>query len=247
MSQHEHVPTESEVERALVGMEVDAPVDVVWSALRDPAEVQRWFGWDDAGLAAEIEEIFVERAAVDDDTRTITWADGDRFALEDRGERTGLLVTRRGHTGVEPFDGVYDAIDEGWITFTQQLRFALERHRGQDRRTAFAIRDLGPDDDPLLARLGVRDLGGAEVGSDFTVERPDGTSFSGEIFFQTDLQVGLTVKEEHDALLVIARTPPTSAPPNGRAMFILSVYGRSDDELGQLANRWASWWGPDED
>ena len=66
MSQHEHVPAEPAAERVLVDMEVDAPVGVVWAALRDPAEVRRWFGWDDVGLAAEIEEIFVERAQVDE-------------------------------------------------------------------------------------------------------------------------------------------------------------------------------------
>ena len=246
MSQHEHVPAEPEQERVLVDMEVDAPVDVVWAALREPAEVRRWFGWDDEGLAAEIEEIFVERAVVEDDTRIINWADGDSFALEDRGERTRLRVMRRGHAGID-FDGVHDAIDEGWITFTQQLRFSLERHRGEDRRTAFATRGMGLEDDPLLARLGVRDLGHAEVGSEYTVERTDGTSFSGEVFFQTDLQVGLTVAEEHDALLVIARTPPTSAPPHGQVMFILSAYGLDDAGLGDLEARWTSWWGPDED
>lgn len=247
MSQHEHVPAEPEQERVLVAMEVDAPVDVVWAALREPAEVRRWFGWDDEGLAAEIEEIFVERAQVDDDARTITWADGDRFALEERGEKTGLLVMRRGHAGSEPFDGIHDPIDEGWITFTQQLRYSLERHRGEDRRTAFASRELGPEDDALLARLGVRDLGDAEVGAAYTVERADGSSFSGEVFFQTDLQVGLTVAEEHDGLLVIARTPPASTRPGGQAMFVLSAYGLDDAELVDLERRWTAWWGSDDD
>jgi hypothetical protein len=33
------------------------------------------------------------------------------------------------------WDGVYDEVNEGWLTFFQQLRFYLERHPGQERRT----------------------------------------------------------------------------------------------------------------
>ena len=244
MSQHERLPDGPRQDRTLVEMELGAPLETVWPALREPDQVRRWFGWDDEGLPAEIQEIFVDRATSDDSRHTITWADGDRFALEERGDRTGLTVTRRGHAGIGHFDGVYDPIDEGWITFAQQLRFALERHPGQDRRTVSALGvDLGPEDDALLARLDVRTLGDEQVGSAYTVERSDGSSFSGEVFFQTDLQLGLTVAEEGDALLVIARTPPSSAPPNGQVTFILSTYGVEESQMPEVEQRWTSWWG----
>ena len=234
-------------DRPLVETELDAPVDAVWAALRDPDLIRRWFGWDDEGLGDEIQQIFVQEPAADDDARSITWPHGDRFTLEQRDDGTLLRVSRRGHDGTGGFDGVYDAVDEGWITFVQQLRFWLERHGGAERRTVSAIGvDLGPEDDPLLTRLGLRSLGENPVGSPYRIERADGSSFGGEVFFQTDLQLGLSVQEEGDALLVVARTPPSTAPPAGRAVFVLGVYGDAAADpsgFAEIERRWTSWWG----
>ena len=44
-----------------------------------------------------------------------------------------MRVTRAAPAG--SWDGVYDEVNEGWLTFFQQLRFYLERHPGQERRT----------------------------------------------------------------------------------------------------------------
>jgi hypothetical protein len=49
---------------AVVDMEVNAAVDLVWQALREPTEIRRWFGWDYPGLEKEIEQIFVAGAEV---------------------------------------------------------------------------------------------------------------------------------------------------------------------------------------
>ncbi|MCL3861773.1 hypothetical protein [Actinotalea sp. K2] len=231
-------------DRVLIDLEIAARADVVWAALREPHLVRRWFGWDYDGLEDEIRLIFAEQAVVDERAATLTWPDGDRIVLDPRGEDvTALRVVRSDHAGTEGFDGAYDAVDEGWITFVQQLRFALERHPDQERRTVSALGvGLGPEGDPLLARLGIRPMGGEPVGSAYEVERPDGSRFSGEIFFQTDLQVGLTVAEEGDALLVVARTPPSSAPPEGTAIFVLSTYGVDEGTFPAVERRWADWW-----
>lgn len=231
-------------ERLLVDMVVGAPVDAVWAALRDPEEIRRWFGWDDDGLDHEVRQIFHDQATADDDARRLTWSDGDRIEVAAEGSDARLRVVRHGHTA---WDGIHDPVDEGWITFTQQLRFALERHPGQDRRTVLAGGlDLGPDDDALLDRLGLRTLGDEPVGSRYTLTHPDGSTSGGEVFFQTDLQLGLTVEEEDDALLVVARTPPASAPRHGRVMFLLSLFGdlAADDGRRTAAEqRWRRWWG----
>jgi hypothetical protein len=111
---------------------VAAPADAVWRALRDPAEIRRWFGWDYDGLDAEIQQIFVDEATADDAARAVDFGEGGAIALEEQGDRTAVRVTRPAPAGQDGFD----EINEGWITFVQQLRFYLERHPGEDRRTA---------------------------------------------------------------------------------------------------------------
>jgi uncharacterized protein YndB with AHSA1/START domain len=242
----------AEQDRTLVDMVVEAPTDVVWRALREPDEIHRWFGWDDDGLDAEIQQIFLDGEVTEEEVaetglRTLAWRDGDRLVVEPGpgDDATRVQVLRRTTADAEVLGPAYDAIDEGWITFAQQLRFALERHRGEDRRTVWADGiDLGPEGDPLLARLDLRRLGDEPVGSSYTIERADGTGFGGEIFVQTDLQLGLTVTQERDALLVVARRPPAAAPPNGTVMFLLSTFGFDDDQLIELTSRWTRWWSP---
>jgi uncharacterized protein YndB with AHSA1/START domain len=116
-------------DRVVVELEIAAPADTVWRALREPAEIRRWFGWDYDGLEEEIRFIFVQEAKADDDARTLDGGPGGTIALEDRGDRTLVRVTRPASE-----DG-YDEVDEGWISFIQQLRFYLERHPGRERRT----------------------------------------------------------------------------------------------------------------
>jgi uncharacterized protein YndB with AHSA1/START domain len=117
----------------IVEIEIAASVDTVWRALRDPAEIRRWFGWEYDGLEEEIRFIFLQAAKVDEDARVLDGGPSGVIALEERGDETVVRVTRAAPAG--SWDGIYDEINEGWLTFFQQLRFYLERHPGQDRRT----------------------------------------------------------------------------------------------------------------
>lgn len=107
--------------------------DVAWRHLREPELIRRWFGWDYDGLGHEIDVIFLQEVSVDDRARVLDFGDGiepgDRFELTDLGVETGLRVVRGA-----PEPG-YDDITEGWITFAQQLRFALAHPDAGDRRT----------------------------------------------------------------------------------------------------------------
>jgi hypothetical protein len=122
----------------IIEVVIAAPADAVWRALREPAEIKRWFGWDYDGADDEIDQIFVREATVDEAARTIDFGEGGRFALEDQGERTVVRVTRAAPAGRQGWDGIYDDINEGWLTFLQQLRFMLERHP-QGERTALMV------------------------------------------------------------------------------------------------------------
>lgn len=117
----------------IVEVVIAAPVEQVWRALRDPAEIRRWFGWDYEGLEAEIRYIFADHSSADDEAHVLDGGPGGRIALEPQGDRTVVRVTRAAPAG--SWDGVYDEVNEGWLTFIQQLRFYLERHPGRDRRT----------------------------------------------------------------------------------------------------------------
>jgi uncharacterized protein YndB with AHSA1/START domain len=112
---------------------IAAPVDDVWRALRDRNEIRRWFGWDYDGADEEIEMIFFGEANVDDSAHALDFGPTGRLALEAQGERTVVRLTRAAPAGQSGWDGIYDDINEGWLTFMQQLRFMLERHPHQER------------------------------------------------------------------------------------------------------------------
>jgi uncharacterized protein YndB with AHSA1/START domain len=114
---------------------IAAPADTVWHAMRDRDEIRRWFGWDYEGFDAEIEFIFFGDAAVDDAARTLDFGPMGRLALDDRGSETAVTFVRAAPDGQDSWDGIYDDVNEGWLSFVQQLRFMLERHAGQDRET----------------------------------------------------------------------------------------------------------------
>jgi uncharacterized protein YndB with AHSA1/START domain len=113
----------------IVEVAIAAPADTVWRALRDREEIKRWFGWEYDGFDEEVEFIFFQESNADDDARVLDGGPGGVIALEDRGGETVVRVTRPAPAGG------YDEVNEGWLTFIQQLRFYLERHPGQDRRT----------------------------------------------------------------------------------------------------------------
>jgi uncharacterized protein YndB with AHSA1/START domain len=110
---------------------VDAPRDVVWRAVSEPERIRHWFGWDYDGLEDEIEQIFVDGATLHPPERVDL---GDHaIELHDLGDdRTLIRVVKPGDAS--GWDGVYGDIEEGWITFFNQLRHRLERHPDARRR-----------------------------------------------------------------------------------------------------------------
>ena len=61
---------------------------------------------------------------------------------------------------------------------------------------------------------------------------------SGEVLFRSDLQLGLTVDEWGDGLLLIAQSP--SVP--GAASMLLCTYGVDVAFMADLESRWSAWW-----
>jgi uncharacterized protein YndB with AHSA1/START domain len=116
-----------------VDVVVDAPRDVVWRALTEPEQIGHWFGWDYDGLDDEIRLIFVEHATLVPPDR-IELSDDGAIELEDLGERTLIRVIKPGNLDAAEWQDVYGDIEEGWITFFNQLRHRLARHPDSNRR-----------------------------------------------------------------------------------------------------------------
>jgi uncharacterized protein YndB with AHSA1/START domain len=125
----------------IVEIVIGATADTVWRALREPAEIRRWFGWDYEGIDDEIQEIFHTDATVDETARSIEFGAKDRIELEARGDQTVVRLVRAAPAGQAGWDGIYDEINEGWLSFLQVLRFVLERHPGEQRRARHYYND----------------------------------------------------------------------------------------------------------
>jgi uncharacterized protein YndB with AHSA1/START domain len=210
---------------------IAAPIDTVWAALRDKNTIRHWHGWDFEGLDEEIDLIYFSHLTEDAEARTLSVQEGDLIRLEPDGDGTRVTLTRAPR-GVNPeWDAYYDDITEGWATFLNQLRFAVERKPGVPRRTVFLnshnksgrdlAQDLGLDGD-------IADLAGEKANT--------------ELWYRAEHQLGVVVDTWGDGLLVVASCAPTEAKPDGVAMAILSTYGLTDDQLADLTKRWRTWW-----
>lgn len=130
-------------EPVVVEVAIEAPALRVWRALRDPLELRRWHGWEYDQIEDEIRQIYVEDVTVSEQAMTLDTHGAGRFELEPRDEdATVVRVVRAAPEGAESWDGVYDEINEGWRSFVEQLRFYLQRHPGEERRTLFLEREV---------------------------------------------------------------------------------------------------------
>ncbi|TCM45224.1 SRPBCC domain-containing protein [Kribbella sp. VKM Ac-2568] len=226
-------------ETPVIVVTVAAPVEAVWDALRDKEKIRHWHGWEYEGLDAEIDLIFFTgytEDAGESESRMLEIHGGDRFVVEPAEGGSRITLTRAPHGDDPEWDAYYDDITEGWITFVQQLRFALERHPGEPRRTLFysgaGDRSTGPAE-----QLGIT----AAVGSEYEVDLV-GERATGRVWFRSDNQVGLTVDQWGDGLLVLSHVGAGEKKPNGAAMAVLTFYGVDDAALAGTDKRWSDWW-----
>lgn len=217
---------------------IAAPFETVWNALRDPVEIRRWHGWEYDGLGEEIDVIYLRDVNADREAGTIEFGDGSRFTVEPRGSGTVVRVTMAAPAGEAAWESFYDDIREGWMSFVMQLRFALERHPGEDRRTLQLDGAGAPPADP--AAIGLDDA--RAPGERYAGETAWGERWAGEVLFSSDHQTGLTVDGYGPGLVILHAKPPATRPPHGGGMAIVTTYGLDDDDFAALERRWTSWW-----
>ncbi len=229
-------------DRVLVEVAIPAPVEEVWRALREPDQIRRWFGWEADSLADEIEYIFITHAQASDADHTIRYEGmPDRFELEARGSGSVLRIVRA-LPGDATWTDVYEEMTEGWIAFVEQLRLALSRHAGEERRTLYLSGGALAEGAPKLSEaLGVAGLREKPDGAPYRAEAADET-LEGEVWHRSPHQLGLTVQGWGEGLLIVTDKPANDKRPNGGGSLILTTYGLSDDEFGALEARWRDWW-----
>lgn len=215
-----------------------APFATVWRAFRDPAQIRRWHGWDYDGLEDEIRTIFDEETEASEDDRTLQIG-GHRFTLDEQGGETVVRVVRASPaSGDGDWVDYYDEIEEGWLTFLQQLRFLLARRPDQDRRALFlsgaAIAGSVP---PLDELLGVPGLAELDAGQRYEGAAAWGEPVAGEVWFRSPLQFGVTVEGWGDGLLVLFQ-----AADRRTASAVVSTYGMDGGALAGLEERLTAWW-----
>ena len=219
----------------LIEMTMPAPAAVVWQAFRDPAVVRQWHGWQYEGLDDEIRCIFSEGTVASEAERTLHIG-GHLFSLEDGGTRTVVRVTRAGP--VEPVSGpdgaeLPDEIEEGWLSFLQQLRFLLARHPSGARRTIFRSVDTrGSDATTVAGLLGLGGVAGLVPGERYSATVATGEQLAGELWFRSPRQLAVTVDAWGDGLLLLA----------GAGSVTLSTYGLDEATFALLEERWDRWW-----
>ena len=238
MTEAETKPTK---DRILVEMTIAAPAEAVWDALKDPAKIYNWHGWDDPSLKEEIDYIYVD--AIRDEAAMVMRFEGfgDRFEVEARGAESILRVVRAMPADAE-WEDVYEDMTEGWISFVQQLRFGIERHDLGPRRTLYLAGSAKPGGKPPIAALGLADLRDHADGESVSVDLATRDHIEGRVWHRTSWQVGLTVPQWGDGLLIATDKSATDKSPDGRGMVVLTTYGLSDQEFEALESRWQTWW-----
>lgn len=227
--------------RALIEVNVAAPADEVWRSLRDRERIAQWFGWDTETLDGEIEAIFLERGAADDAGKVLSLSMfKERIEVEPRGDGCVVRITRPAPTADHDWEDVFEDVTQGWIAFLLQLRFAMERHREDKRRTLFLSGSPLAAGQPLAARA--FGLPAGAPGTAYTMTAPMGDALAGTIWHRGRHQLAVTVDGVGNGLLVAMDRAPDAKRPNGHSQVILTTYGLSDREYDELAARWRTWW-----
>jgi hypothetical protein len=233
--------------RVVVDVTIAAPIDDVWRALRDPARLAQWFGWDYDKLAEEIDVIFLAGGVETEPGRVLDMG-GNVFELTAQGSATRVRMLRADAPASDTWDGIFDDVDEGWTTFVHQLAFYLEAQRGVDRgasprRTFYAAGHRETAESPdLAAAAGLAGVATQAVGTRYAAVASTGEAIEGTVRFRTAHQLGLSVDGWGPGLLVLAGRPGSPKSPHGGGFALLTLFGQSEADVAARAEAWAAAW-----
>ncbi len=221
---------------------INSDAQQVWTMLREPALVAQWHGWNADDQAAEINEIYFSPNVIEGADHTSLVVDGgDIFTLKPVPTGTEVSVTRAAVDHNSEWAAWDEDITQGWLTFLQQLRFALERHPHGKRKTLFC--SLPGKDGSAIEKLGLSEV--PAPGEPYATTLATGEDIEGKVWFRSNHQVGLTVHsyaEHGDGLVIVADQPVIDdIRPDGGSMIIVSTYDLGAHQLESIRTRWDAW------
>jgi hypothetical protein len=221
---------------------INSDAQQVWTMLREPSKVAEWHGWQADDQAAEINEIYFSPNVVEGADHTSLVVDGgDVFTLKPVPTGTEVSVTRAAVDHNSEWAAWDEDITQGWLTFLQQLRFALERHPYGRRRTIFF--SVPGTEGSAIEKLGVSDV--PSPGEPYSLTLATGEEITGKVWFRSNHQVGLTVHgyAEHGEGLVIVGDQPSipDIRPDGGSLVIVSTYDLGAHRLEDVRKYWDKW------
>jgi uncharacterized protein YndB with AHSA1/START domain len=145
---------------------VGAPVQDVWKALTDPAELVKWFPLEARVTPGKGGKVFLSWGPRSEgEAEIVNWEPGKalawkdqlalvEFTLEQRGGKTLVRVVQSGFAGSADWnDEFFDSANYGWGFMLLSLQVALERHRGVARQVAWACLKVSVSREEASRRL----------------------------------------------------------------------------------------------
>jgi uncharacterized protein YndB with AHSA1/START domain len=221
---------------------INSDAQHVWTMLREPSKLAQWHGWEADDQAAEINEIYFSPNVIEGADHTSLVVDGgDVFTLTPVPTGTEVSVTRAAIDHDSEWAAWDEDITQGWLTFLQQLRFALERHPHGRRRTAFF--SVPGTEGSAIEQLGLSDV--PAPGEPYSLTLATGEEISGKVWFRSNHQVGLTVHNYADhgeGLVIVADQPAVpDLRPEGGSLVIVSTYDLGAHALETVRSYWDKW------
>lgn len=163
------------------------------------------------------------------------------YFIESKGNRSVLRVVHSGFGREGEWDDEYEGVRRGWAYELRSLRHYLERHRGSDRRVAWALKPLKMEDqrawDLLLSPQGLLAEGGIEgleEDANYSIHTPGGLRLEGTVWInQPPLDFSGTVSNLNDALFRIG----IESGHGARSLLLwLAAYDVPKDEMARATD-----------
>lgn len=250
-------PERNKTERRLEKtIEIAAPVDDVWKALTEATELVKWFPLEARVTPGKGGKIFLswgEDCAGESDI--VAWEPGKKLAcknqfalmewtLEARGGKTLVRIVQTGFLGNADWENEwFESTNYGWGFMLASLRWALERHRGEERKVAWPRLRVSVTREEAYGKLlaaGNLFLESPEKilreSQEYSLKAFSGEKFSGRAEFIRPLRgFCVSVRELNDALFWLTIE---GSPGKIEAQVWLSAFGLPQSDVEEFAKKW---------